>query len=229
VTCVAVTRGGMGEPWLFESRAEADLHPLVQYGDALLSGPEDVLTQYGLHQLPLLLRVIGDEHLTRRVLSAVPDPGVAREVKRREAAEQHTAAVFAALEARAKAPPASPARVCELIRRDRELYSEERRKMPEVTNTAAGGKSKAAAAAKPAKDVKPPRYPSDSVITLLADKDGKAYGKNNNPKRAGSKAAEHFALYTSGMKVGKFIEAGGTLADLAFDEGKKFIKVAPKA
>lgn len=235
MTVVAVTRGGAGDPWLFESREEADLHPLVQYGDAVLAGPEDVLSQYGLHQLPVLLRVVGDDHLSRRVATAIPDWGVATEAKRREAARQLCGAVFEALARRARTPPQSPARVCELIRTDREKYTKERR-MPEVNPNAgkpaaAGtGNNKGATTAKskPTSPKRAPRYAEDHVITLLADAEGKKYGKGNNPKRAGSATATRFEAYKDGMTVKKAQEAGITVADLDYDIGKKYVKVGPK-
>jgi len=71
-----------------------------------------------------------------------------------------------------------------------------------------------------------PKYKPDATITLLADKDGKPYGKDNNPKRQGSKSGERFALYTNGMTVDQAIAAGITRPDLDFDVQKKFISIS---
>lgn len=69
------------------------------------------------------------------------------------------------------------------------------------------------------------KYAKDAKITLLADKDGKVYGPDNNPKNNGSKAAARFAIYKNGMTVQDFVDAGGTRADIDNDVKKKFISV----
>lgn len=51
-------------------------------------------------------------------------------------------------------------------------------------------------------------------ITLIA---------KENPKRA--KAAERFALYKTGMTIGDYIAAGGTMADVRWDVKQNFISV----
>lgn len=45
-----------------------------------------------------------------------------------------------------------------------------------------------------------------------------------NPKRAG--AATRFALYKDGMTVAKYLELGGTMADVRWDVKQKFVSVA---
>lgn len=94
-----------------------------------------------------------------------------------------------------------------------------------------------AAAAKPAdaktKEAKPaaPRtiagHPLSAVVTLGADKDGKKYGPDNNPKRAGSAAATRFALYKDGMTIEAALKAGVSSGDISFDshETRKFITI----
>lgn len=54
------------------------------------------------------------------------------------------------------------------------------------------------------------------VITVLA---------KENPKRPGSKAHARFALYRTGMTVGEWLEAGGTMSCLAYDLEHEFIEV----
>jgi hypothetical protein len=46
-----------------------------------------------------------------------------------------------------------------------------------------------------------------------------------NPKRDASEAAKRFALYRDGMTVGEYLEAGGTTADVRWDEKNKFIEL----
>ena len=72
---------------------------------------------------------------------------------------------------------------------------------------------------------KAPKYPLDAKIVMLADQEGKAYSADNNPKRAGSKSADRFASYGSGVTVTAFLAAGGTTADIDNDIKKAFIKV----
>lgn len=99
--------------------------------------------------------------------------------------------------------------------------------------------NKPASAAKPAaeagktKEAKPvaPRtvagHPLTAVITLGSDKDGKKYGADNNPKRAGSAAAGRFAAYKDGMTIDAALKAGVRSDDLSFDshETRKFITI----
>jgi len=76
---------------------------------------------------------------------------------------------------------------------------------------------KAAKPAKAPKAEKPAANDDKRKITLVEKK---------NPKREGSEGYKRYALYKSGMKVSEFLEAGGTSADLRYDEAKGFIKVA---
>lgn len=90
------------------------------------------------------------------------------------------------------------------------------------TSAEAAGEEKA----KRKPPVREPKFKPDMKITLLSDKDGKVYGKDHNPKRAGSKAGERFALYVNGMTVDQALAAGLTRGDLDFDAQKKFISIA---
>ena len=49
--------------------------------------------------------------------------------------------------------------------------------------------------------------------------------EKTNPKREGSAAHGKYALYKDGMTTEKFLEAGGTAADLAYDSKKGYIKL----
>lgn len=223
MVCVAITRGGWGEAWLFDTLEEADLHPLIQYGDAFVSRPEDVLTQYNLLDLHVLMRIIGDEDLKQRVLTSIPPKDAMSWSDRTARVVPHTRAIFDALVGIARSVPEDPTVICETVRRDRQLYIQERKTMdtkaPE--NKAAG----AAPAAKAEKTPKPPKYADDAKITLLSDKDGKKYGKDHNPKREGSKSHGRFATYKDGLTVKQFLDAGGTTGDLDYDIKKAYIKV----
>jgi hypothetical protein len=97
----------------------------------------------------------------------------------------------------------------------------------------AEAKPKPAADPAKTKEAKPvaPRtvagHAMSAVISLGTDKDGKKYGPDNNPKRAGSAAATRFALYKDGMTVEAALKAGLRSDDIAFDlhETRKFITV----
>lgn len=82
-----------------------------------------------------------------------------------------------------------------------------------------------AATATEAKPGRSAKYPHEAKIALQKDADGKIYGPDNNPKRAGSKTHERFKLYKTGMSVGDFLKAGGQMADISYDVDKGFIKV----
>ena len=47
----------------------------------------------------------------------------------------------------------------------------------------------------------------------------------DNPKRPGSSAHTRYALYREGMTVAEFLAAGGTSADISFDQNKRFIEL----
>lgn len=122
------------------------------------------------------------------------------------------------------------------------------------TNTAPAGKPAAAAGAAPAKapakpkaEPKAPRFDPKATIHFLQAplakdaKEGdkpKNYGPTDtdttvNPKRAGTKAHDAFALYKEGATVedtAKAFEAkkiGGFSGDLAWNIGHKYMELVP--
>ncbi len=223
MVCVAITRGGYGEAWLFESFEEADLHPLIQYGDAIISGPEKVLLQYNLLDFYKLLDIIGDGDLKEDVLHDLSTTGDS--VMRMRRAVGHSEKIFSALVRAAKPVLNDPDEICRKVRSDRISYQEERDIMSKEKK-----KKKTDPKTAPDNDQRKagrsPAFKEDNIITLLVDKEGNKYGAANNPKRKGSKSAERFALYKTGMTVKKFLDAGGTGADLKWDTEKNFIKIA---
>lgn len=222
MVCLAVTRGGWGDVWLFDSADDAHAHALIQPGDAVIESPADVLRQYNLLELPRLLRKIGDDALTERVTSGVPTQQEQTLHLRTEAASRYRLDLFEGLERLGSPPPSDPAEIVEMVRVDRQLMKKES-SMPENKPAAGAAATKPAA---PAKTPRPPKYADGAKIALQADKDGKKYGKDNNPKREGSASATRFALYKDGMTVKSFVDAGGTLADIDNDVKKGYVKVA---
>lgn len=72
-------------------------------------------------------------------------------------------------------------------------------------------------------------YSRKAKISLGADKEGKPYGKTNNPKRSGSSAAKVFEVYRSGMTIQAAIDAGIPTANILWDKDKGFITIAEAA
>ena len=60
--------------------------------------------------------------------------------------------------------------------------------------------------------------PSESAIIVKV--------VNGNPKRAGTAAHTRFNLYTTGISVGEYIKAGGTMDDIYWDIGRAYIVVS---
>ena len=95
----------------------------------------------------------------------------------------------------------------------------------EKTKTAKVVEAKPAAAVKSAKPVKEVKTEvkekapaSDKrTITVLAEK---------NPKREGSASYDRFQLYYKNKTVEKFLAAGGTSADLRYDQKNGYVSIA---
>lgn len=219
MTCVAITRGGYGDAWLLESFDEADNHPLVQYGDVMISEPRDVLKQYSILDLHRLIEIIDDPDLSETVLASISRVTTGSFMSYQVAV--HAEKIFRALVRVAVPVLTDPSDICEKVRADRIMYKEERHTMAKAKTT------KKTPDAKPVKKApRPPAFPPDATITMLKDKDGNVYGGKNNPKRDGSKSHARFAFYKNGMSVKKFIDAGGNIADLRNDVSKNYISVS---
>lgn len=101
-----------------------------------------------------------------------------------------------------------------------------------MSDVATGTGEKASKAPKVAKEKAPKirkiakRDPA-TKITFGADKEGKEYGKANNPKRGAS--ADRFALYRKNMTLQQAVDAGLTSGDINWDLDKGYIKIAEAA
>ena len=71
------------------------------------------------------------------------------------------------------------------------------------------------------------RRPLTARLTLGKDKEGKSYGKDNNPKRG--KAAERFAKYATGQTVAQYAAAirnrAKALRDVKWDSSQGWIRL----
>lgn len=54
-------------------------------------------------------------------------------------------------------------------------------------------------------------------ITLLS---------KENPKREGTASFDRFKLYKNGMTVGDYLDAGGTMGDIGWDQKQEYIKLS---
>lgn len=225
---VAVTRNGLGDMYMFSSLAEADLHPIVQYGDVLCDGPESVLRKYTRAEIPDLLRRLGDETFRNEVLMKA-----AGALGWEDAAERYSTRVWEKMQEMASAPPTDTSEIVSVIVRDRKLSLTESRVRIEEKKMNTEDQTTQAAEAKEKKAPKEKAVPTNiggfslaSKITMLVDKDGKPYGKDNNPKKPGSKSAVRFEAYGSGgITVEEAYKAGVSSADFAYDVNKGFIKI----
>lgn len=231
VSCVAITRGGWGTIYSFKNKAEADNHPLVQYGDAVLDGPESVTTQYNVLEIGRLLAMLGCEKLRLSVLRSIhPDLGLKHSDRVRRVAER-AREIWELIEQAAVQPPSDPSLIFKQVAEDRKSMTKEST-MSENEKTKAAetqANTKAPKAPKEAKAPKPPKYGDNDVIRLQSDAEGKQYGKEHNPKRTGSASAIRFSNYTDGMTVGELLKMGDTQAkvfgDLDYDQAKGYIEI----
>lgn len=227
--CVAITRDGRGDLWCFGSYAEADQHPIVQYGDRIVDGPKSICTRLTLNEIPAILARINRNDLAKQILDCLSAPSHRQKVQRVSELSLH---VWTALTEAALPPPTDPPELVQLIVRDRKLSIKESRSMEETTptpDTTVEPKAKKTRAPKekstdPAQP-KAERYNREHKIRLLSNAEGVQYGPENNPKRAGSASHDRFALYKDGMTIGAAIEAGVKSEDIAWDVKKGFIEI----
>ena len=225
MVCIVVTCGGWGDAWSHETRTEAWLHPLTQYGDAIMESSRDVLDEYNAREWPALAEYV-DMELSSHDIRALQS-GVDRDA--RAVRERTVDDVWARLQSSAEPVLTDPETICEQVSRDKRRTTMAK-KEPTVKVVA----EKKAPSEKTASG--PRGTPHDAVIRMqVCEKTGKTYGPDHNPKKAGSKGAERFALYTDGMTVKEAIDAGVWAADITWDIGKGFIALeggthkAPKA
>jgi len=226
--CIAVTRGGLGDLWLFDSLEKADEHALIQYGDALCRGPSDIPKLWSNLELVRIAYRLGEERL-------------ALELDGKKRVTEYLERLWNLLVSHAQRPPSDPAEVLRLIALDRQKTRVEgviQRRHPTEESTkmadeaAATTKTKKAAANGEATTTGPKtaKFPETGVITFGKDNENKTYGPQSDgtfysPKRAGSAAGNRFLKYKSGMTVKEAMEAGIVRADLNWDTKQGFINI----
>lgn len=232
--CIAITRDGRGDLWAFGSFKEADQHPIVQYGDPIIEGQKNLFKKVPIGRISQLMLRLGSADLAERAATLLSATSSLPHVVRVSRFEENAHLFWGHMASCAKTAPEDPATIVNLIRRDRKLSVEES-KMNDVTTEAPTTEApvKAAKAPKAPKEPKAPKapaepkapkYPLTAKIKMLADKDGKPYGKDNNPKRPGSSSHDRFAHYVDGMSVEEALK-GVKTADIDWDVAKGFIQV----
>lgn len=222
-SCVAVTRGGWGDIWGFDSPEDARRHPLIQEGDAVVSEPEDVVENWNYLFLPrMCLEVLGEKELSESLRDALSTDDPRTRASRASVGGQE---VWDILLRVARKPPTDDSEIIRLIREDRRLYDEwhqrEQTRRSSVTQAQA-----ATATAEQPKEKKIAGHVPTAKIAFGKDKDGKSYNTtDNNPKRAGSKSGERFAKYKAGMTLEAAVEAGVSPADIKWDSDHGFITI----
>lgn len=215
---IVVTRGGCGQPWLHSSVGSAGDHPITQFGDPILSTARSLGQTLSLAELSALATAIDDTKTARELAG----PLVAESEHARKAAIER---LWDALVQHSPPPPTDPREVVDIIVADRRrtrVTGVRVRRTEEMTeaDTSATVEPK-----KPRPIPKDPKYSETSVIKMLADKDGKPYGADNNPKKVGTATHGRFALYADGLTVKEALEKGLTRSDLSYDAEKKFIEI----
>ena len=220
---VAITRDGKGDLWGFQTFVEADRHPIVQYGDPIITGPEKIPRQIALAELPRFLRRIDAEDAALRVEDILDSTHGLPHEQRVSRVLEIKKLLWEIITEASKSPPEDPEAIIQLIRRDRNLSVEES-KMNTPTKEAPKTEAKTAEPKAP-KTPRANKFEAGQVITLLTDKEGKKYGADNNPKREGTASADRFSKYKDGITVEQALAAGVKSADLDWDSKKGFISI----
>lgn len=214
VHCVVLTRNGCGDAWRFSDLRAARLHPIPQLDDVYASNADQLVEQYGRGLIDDLLRFAEGRDRARLVNAfEVWRSGLSLPQEIREL-------LWSKVYGAAATPPNDPAELIRIIKGDR-LFREGRvlrsiglnERSPAFTpsNNKRGNEKMA--------DRKS-RINENDVITITTE--GGA-----NPKRAGSKAFEQFALYQDGMTVKEAKEAGINATDIAYNVAHDFISLTP--
>ncbi len=212
--CIVLTRNGYGDAWRFSDRRAARLHPIAQMDDVYATNGTELVEQYGRGLIDDLLRFAEGRDRARLVNAfevwkqgGIIPPDI-REL------------LWSKVYAAALPPPTDPDEIVRIIKTDR-LFREGR-----VLRSI--GLDDRSAAFHPTnnnrkRDIQMAdrnRIDDNSVITIKTE--GGA-----NPKRAGSKAFDAFALYEDGMTVKEAKAAGISATDVAYNYAKGYIDLTP--
>jgi len=229
VTAIVVTRAGKGEVYSFKTVLLADNHPITQFGDPIMSESAHLRQCLTLAECSAVANKIRESTLAKEIRDCHKS-----DVKRM------MSQLWDSLEKNASPPPLEPSEVVKIITGDRiatrstgiHIRPRGDFEMTEHAHQEATEGNEAAAATdaevvktKHRPIPKDPKYPATGVIKLLEDKEGKQFGADHNPKKAGSASADRFAKYTDGMTIEQARNAGILNGDFDNDTTKGFISV----
>ena len=206
---ICISYADQENPKVFEWLEEKD----ASYGDLLIVGPSDVFLHLAPHECIKLLRKQFPDLCARIAGSHMPSK---RDTKWRPLCDE----VYKALET-----------LCLPLGLYQPTEQEEYVMATEV--------KKPVPAAKPAGDAKAPAKKKDPMaprkwgpndtIHFAADKGGKKYGPDHNPKRVGSASHKLWLVYKEGIRVEDYVKAGGNSGAISWDTEHGFITVKKAA
>lgn len=215
--CIVIARNGYGDVWRFFDLKAARLHPIPQMDDVYASSSDQLVAQYGWHQIDDLLRFAEGRDRARLVdafeiwkgsESTLPVPI-------RELLWEKVYGISAV-------PPTDPGEIVRIIKEDRAFREGRILRSIGADERSSPVKSLPPSTQRKREMVERKRIDENSVITVNTE-------EGKNPKREGSAAFDRFALYRDGMTVKEAKEAGVTASDIAYDsdEARSYIILTP--
>lgn len=216
VQCIVIARNGCGDAWVFKDTKAARLHPIPQLDDVYATTAESLVEQYGKGLINDLLRFAGGRDRAR-----LEEAFANWKSGGKHLAPEARTLLWDLVCGAAATPPDDPVALIRIIKEDR-LFREgrvlrsigtEERSSAKPPSSRKGTLTMAEAQARK-------RVNENATITVLSE---------TNPKRTGSKAADRFALYQTGMTVKQAKEAGLQAVDITYDVAHEYISLTPPA
>jgi len=227
MTAIVVARAGRGAVYSFKTVLLADNHPITQFGDPIITDADSLRQCLTMPECAAVAMKVGDADLSREIRDCP------KEYK--TAVDRLMTNLWSRLERFASEPPADPAEVMKRITGDRvatrssgiHIRPRGAYEMSESDNTEAnkGHEAEVSTEKKHRPIPKDPKYADTSVISLQADKDGKQYSADHNPKKPGSASHDRFTKYVDGMTVKEAKDAGLLNGDFDNDVKKGYISI----
>ena len=211
MVCLAITRQGFGDVYVFENDREAYFHPIVQYGDAIIRHHEDLPELYNRLEWIKLMRIAGYENQLLEE-SMVLLSGIEQQGARVRSART----IWDFLVRKAKSPPNDIETVCAVIQQDRAATDlpQKENKMDAETDTQPRLRDTG-------------EFDANSLIHYGKDKEGNAWSADNCPYLANSKRSVRWSKLREGMTVQQALENGQSLKNLRDMTERGFIVIAP--
>lgn len=215
MTCIAVTRGGFGTILRFESDRVAFVHPVVQYGDAIIREASDLPDLYNRIEWPKLMRLAGVTN--QLLLDAIDHLSL---IEERAARVDSSPRIWGALMALAKDPPDTLPDIAAMVAADRTFTDKKENPRMAIENTNEAEK----VTRKSTGDFAP-----DTVIHYGADKEGVPWSAERSPYKLDSKRSERWAKVRDGMTVQEVVDAGLPASKIGDMVERGFITLHPVA